>query len=537
MALSAEEGNRLVGLLTEHAERITEGWTDRVTASMRNRLSRAELHQQVQEVHRGLLLLGEDPTFDQAGEHGAELRAVLSELSRLRARQGFTATETALSILSLKDTLADAPRRQRPGSPAVLPARSRRSSTSSALYTFESYAKAREELIADQAEQLLELSTPVVKLWEGVVAVPLVGTLDSARAQVVMERLLQTLVDTGSPYAIIDITGVPAVDTQVAQHILKTVVAARLMGADCIISGIRPQIAQTIVALGIEFGDIVTKATLADALLHVLRQTGRRVRPAPIAPGRPDGPRSGPEDRRHPARLHPGRPEDQTAAAAAGGPGRPDRRHRRHGVIIDITALDIVDSFIGRMLSTIASISRVLDAETVVVGMRPAVAITLVELGLSLNGIRTALNVERGLELLAAARSDESGLRADEDEGRGRTVGDRRRDRRARPRPVADAADRQRRGRGPGPAAGAYASPSRRSSPWSTRPSWSPPPASWPATPWSTAAAATVRGEHSWTTGGARACGSFHRRRARASPTWTWRSPTVTPPAADWGSA
>ncbi len=142
------------------------------------------------------------------------------------------------------------------------------------LFTFESFVRTRESLIADQAEQLLELSTPVVKLWEGVVAVPLVGTLDSARAQVVMERLLQTLVDTGSPYAIIDITGVPAVDTQVAQHILKTVVAARLMGADCIISGIRPQIAQTIVALGIEFGDIATKASLADALRHVLRLNG-----------------------------------------------------------------------------------------------------------------------------------------------------------------------------------------------------------------------------------------------------------------------
>jgi rsbT co-antagonist protein RsbR len=145
-----------------------------------------------------------------------------------------------------------------------------------ALLTFELYAHAREELITEQAEQLLELSTPVVKLWEGVVAVPLVGTLDSARAQVVMERLLQTLVDTGSPYAIIDITGVPAVDTQVAQHILKTVVAARLMGADCIISGIRPQIAQTIVALGIEFGDIATKSSLADALRHVLRATGQK---------------------------------------------------------------------------------------------------------------------------------------------------------------------------------------------------------------------------------------------------------------------
>jgi rsbT co-antagonist protein RsbR len=142
------------------------------------------------------------------------------------------------------------------------------------LYTFDTYTKARESIIADQTEQLLELSTPVVKLWEGVVAVPLVGTLDSARAQVVMEKLLQTLVDTGSAYAIVDITGVPAVDTQVAQHILKTVVAARLMGAECIISGIRPQIAQTVVALGIEFGDIATKATLADALVHALRASG-----------------------------------------------------------------------------------------------------------------------------------------------------------------------------------------------------------------------------------------------------------------------
>lgn len=142
------------------------------------------------------------------------------------------------------------------------------------LWTFETYAAAREEIIREQSEQLLELTTPVVKLWEGVLAVPLVGTLDSARTQVVMEKLLEALVETGSEHAIVDITGVLAVDTQVAQHLLKTVVAARLMGAECIISGIRPQIAQTIVALGIEFGDITTKATLADALRHALRRDG-----------------------------------------------------------------------------------------------------------------------------------------------------------------------------------------------------------------------------------------------------------------------
>jgi rsbT co-antagonist protein RsbR len=143
------------------------------------------------------------------------------------------------------------------------------------LFTFETFAAAREAIIVEQSEQLLELSTPVVKLWEGIVAVPLVGTLDSARTQVVMEKLLNTLVETGSEHAIIDITGVPAVDTQVAQHLLKTVVAARLMGAECTISGIRPQIAQTIVALGIEFGDIRTRASLADALVDALRADGR----------------------------------------------------------------------------------------------------------------------------------------------------------------------------------------------------------------------------------------------------------------------
>ncbi|BCL15147.1 STAS domain-containing protein [Micromonospora sagamiensis] len=275
MALSPEVSGRLAGLLTEHAELVTQRWTEAVAASLRGRLSQAELRGQVQDLHRGMVVAGENGVIDLESEQATELRAVLAELSRGRARQGFTATETAVSIHALKDVLLDLLE--------SLPDDGNRLRDFVAfsglidqmgLFTFESYVRTRESLIADQAEQLLELSTPVVKLWEGVVAVPLVGTLDSARAQVVMERLLQTLVDTSSPYAIIDITGVPAVDTQVAQHILKTVVAARLMGADCIISGIRPQIAQTIVALGIEFGDIATKASLADALRHVLRLTG-----------------------------------------------------------------------------------------------------------------------------------------------------------------------------------------------------------------------------------------------------------------------
>ena len=273
MALSSDEAGRFAALLKGHSDELVGSWTDEVATTLRGRLSRAELQRQTEELQRGFAEALEAGARDVDAEPAGELRALLSDLSSSRARQGFTATETAASVHGLKA--------------AVLKVLDTGEGTESAtlrdyvtfadfvdraaLFTFDSYVRAREELISDQAEQLLELSTPVVKLWDGVVAVPLVGTLDSARAQVVMERLLQTLVDTGSPYAIIDITGVPAVDTQVAQHILKTVVAARLMGAECIISGIRPQIAQTIVALGIEFGDIATKATLADALRHALR--------------------------------------------------------------------------------------------------------------------------------------------------------------------------------------------------------------------------------------------------------------------------
>ncbi|RLP85741.1 STAS domain-containing protein [Micromonospora sp. CV4] len=274
MALSAEESGRLAALLGGHAERVTQRWTEIVAGSLRGRLSQAELRRQVQDLHSAIVATGEHGAIDLSAESAAELRAVLSDLSRGRARQGFSATETAISVFALKDVLAGLVEEAGGDNALRDYIAFSRLIDEMGLFTFESFVRTRESLIADQAEQLLELSTPVVKLWEGVVAVPLVGTLDSARAQVVMERLLQTLVDTGSPYAIIDITGVPAVDTQVAQHILKTVVAARLMGADCIISGIRPQIAQTIVALGIEFGDIATKASLADALRHVLRLNG-----------------------------------------------------------------------------------------------------------------------------------------------------------------------------------------------------------------------------------------------------------------------
>jgi rsbT co-antagonist protein RsbR len=272
------ELSRLLQVLQEHEEDLLSRWTEAVSRPLRGRAVQLEVRRELTEIWNALRTGVATGTTDAQSPAFDELRSLLAELSRTRARQGFSPRETAIGVLALKDsaqTVLDPT-----GDGSGLAERYReflalgRLVDELEMFTFETFAEARERVIADQAEQLLELATPVVKLWEGIVALPLVGTLDSARTQVVMESLLQTLVDTGSAHAIIDITGVPAVDTQVAQHLLKTVVAARLMGAECIVSGIRPQIAQTMVALGIEFGDIATKSTLADALALALSQTG-----------------------------------------------------------------------------------------------------------------------------------------------------------------------------------------------------------------------------------------------------------------------
>jgi rsbT co-antagonist protein RsbR len=260
-------------LLEEHRDEVVEQWTRIATANLRGRSTSVEVRREVEELYQGLLA-GLRTSQVLAAEGFGELRAILAELSRNRARQGFSPSETARSVFALKEAvLALVEGRDDPALYRSFPAFSQ-FVDDLGLFTFETFVQARESVIVDQTNQLMELSTPVVKLWQGIVAVPLVGTLDSARTQVVMEKLLQALVDTGSEHAIIDITGVPAVDTQVAQHLLKTVMAAKLMGAECIISGIRPQIAQTIVALGIEFGEIPTKASLADALVSALKATG-----------------------------------------------------------------------------------------------------------------------------------------------------------------------------------------------------------------------------------------------------------------------
>lgn len=204
-----------------------------------------------------------------------EVRHMLSDLSASRATQGSTPSETARFIFSMKQPLFARLTNDKSGPDAGAAVWELSLLLDKlGLYTTETFQKTRESIIKRQQKEMMEMSTPVIKVWDGLLAVPLIGTLDSARTQIVMETLLQKIIDTGSKLAILDITGVPTVDTQTAQHLMKTVSATRLMGAECIISGIRPQIAQTIVHLGIDINDIVTKASMADAIKEALARGG-----------------------------------------------------------------------------------------------------------------------------------------------------------------------------------------------------------------------------------------------------------------------
>jgi rsbT co-antagonist protein RsbR len=273
MDVDSSQG-RMAAYLRDHQDKVVGRWTELVVTGLRGRSSPAEVRRELEDLYSLVIRVMSGADEQAAGE----LRAALAELSRSRARNGFTPSETALAVFALKDAVYELVS----GAAELLPEylAFSRMMDDLGLHTFETYSAAREQIIADQAEAMLELSTPVIRVWEGVIAVPLVGTLDSARTQLVMEKLLETLVATGADHAVLDITGVPTVDTEVAQHLLKTVSAARLLGAECIVSGIRPQVAQTIVSLGIEFGDIATKATLADALAYALSRTGQRVEKA-----------------------------------------------------------------------------------------------------------------------------------------------------------------------------------------------------------------------------------------------------------------
>ena len=280
--MEQSENSRIPAVLRKYESEILAEWMGQQVApgARKGMIKEAELREQCREflsLFRDTVL---ESGIEAVGEAGGDrLRTMLTDLSRERVRMGFSPSETATFVLSLKLPLFTF-LRQESGNDTTGLATDVWAVTKAidglGLYTTEAYQRSREEVIARQQQEMLELSTPVVKLWEGVLALPLIGTLDSARTQVVMENLLQQIVNTGAGIAIIDITGVPMVDTLVAQHLLKTVAAARLMGADCIISGIRPQIAQTIVHLGVVLTDVVTKATLADALVLALQRTDRK---------------------------------------------------------------------------------------------------------------------------------------------------------------------------------------------------------------------------------------------------------------------
>jgi rsbT co-antagonist protein RsbR len=266
----------LADVLNEHEAEILNDWLilQRSAVTLRSDLlSDADLQRHSKEFLRAFRQgVASGKLDDVQMSAWAPAREILTDISHSRARQGFTPAETATFVFSLKQPLFRAlggagVRDELWHVTIVL--------DKLGLFTTEVYQKSREEVIQRQQREMLELSTPVVKLWDGILALPLIGTLDSERTQVVMENLLQSIVDSGAAIAIIDITGVPTVDTLVAQHLMKTVAAARLMGAECIISGIRPQIAATIVHLGVELNAVSTKATLADAFALALKRTGQ----------------------------------------------------------------------------------------------------------------------------------------------------------------------------------------------------------------------------------------------------------------------
>jgi rsbT co-antagonist protein RsbR len=278
-----DSSNRISTLIEQQQAVIQADWTAHLKALMVRRDAGSE-EQLKRHCSQFLGLLAQATrdggTDDIDGRAWDEVRDLLTEISSARAAQGSTPSETATFIFSLKQSLFTTMRDAMVGEPEALAAALWSTSTlldMLGLFTIEVFQKSRDLIIVRQQQELLELSTPVVKLWQDILALPLIGTLDSARTQVVMESLLQKIVDTGAAIAIIDITGVPTVDTLVAQHLMKTIAAARLMGADCIISGIRPQIAQTIVHLGVNLEDVVTKATLADAFVVALARVGATI--------------------------------------------------------------------------------------------------------------------------------------------------------------------------------------------------------------------------------------------------------------------
>jgi rsbT co-antagonist protein RsbR len=278
---------QLSALLKGYEEELLQNWIqEQLAIGIRhNLISDIELREDCKEfLDLFLPMLQQGNTINIYASEWASVREFLSNISRTRTQRGFSPAETATFIFSLKQPLFKRIQQKLSTDPTLMDEIWSVSLLldKMGLFTMETYQRVREEIIIRQQQELIELSTPVVKLWDGILALPIIGTLDSARTQVVMESLLNEIQETGSAMAIIDITGVPTVDTLTAQHLLKTITAARLMGAECLISGMRPQIAQTIVYLGVDLEDVVTKASLADAFALALRRVNlgvTRLRP------------------------------------------------------------------------------------------------------------------------------------------------------------------------------------------------------------------------------------------------------------------
>jgi rsbT co-antagonist protein RsbR len=281
--MSRETTGTLANVIRNNQQALLEGWLEGMLSRVvrRDRGAEAELRDQAARflpLVAGAVEKGGNYDIDTPA--WGEVRSLLGEISQSRLRQGFSPVETATFVFSLKEPLFKLLRTEFGSDAGALAEETADTGAlfdRLGLFTIDEQLRGREQVILRQQQELMELSTPVVQLWRDILAVPLIGTLDSARTQIVMENLLQKIIDTSASIAIVDITGVPTVDTLVAQHLLKTVAAARLMGADCIISGIRPQIAQTIVHLGVNLEDVITKATLADAFQIALKRTGASV--------------------------------------------------------------------------------------------------------------------------------------------------------------------------------------------------------------------------------------------------------------------
>lgn len=270
---------RLAEIIARHGKDLLSEWLRLQNGLMTGRRDRVP-ESQLRANSEGFIAalaegLSQSSGLDLSAPRWSKMKDLLTDITRQRAVQGFSPIETSTFVFSFKQPLFTRIGLEYSDDRSALTDEVWRATElidKLGLYTFEVFQKSREEVITRQQQEMLELSTPVVELWHGVLALPLIGTLDSARTQIVMQNLLEAIVAKGADLAVIDITGVPTVDTLVAQHLLKTVAAARLMGADCIISGIRPQIAQTIIHLGVDLSGVLTKATLADAFQLALKR-------------------------------------------------------------------------------------------------------------------------------------------------------------------------------------------------------------------------------------------------------------------------